>query len=423
MESATTQEDQREWPSFDDILAELKALDRLARSPLAMDDSAQAEVEVESVEAESDEAELLEVEPVAELPDDLPAVELDTSVLDEPVEVNVPDVAFDPELLEALDPIDQVGDDEVEEPESLEVSATQIDTATVEPETPETESVDDAEAPIAVAEDMWLDDSFDAAAADLDWADDEPGSVFDVAIGTELNTSGFVSEDAPEVEFSDAPEPVAEVEPEPSDAPEDSFSSTDWAQALDAELAPPTIEDVEAEPAEVLTGDFDSVATADAIENELSDLFDLAPDEEHAEVVPLRADFDDTSAVVVGLDDDLGENVESLQAWVGVNEPETESEDPWAYMRPEEEANEKSGFWASRPKFFGGDERKRRKAERQSASPGEEHDSARSVDCPSCGEQGQVDLDDPVGRRVHASCGACDHVWSAAYAEDDAQAS
>jgi len=91
-------------------------------------------------------------------------------------------------------------------------------------------------------------------------------------------------------------------------------------------------------------------------------------------------------------------------------------------MRPPDEPK-KGGFWANRPRFLGGG---KNKARRSDASADEKDDGsgtevAISYDknCPNCGDQCQVDLDDPVGRRVHASCPSCLHVWHTPYVDED----
>jgi len=95
-------------------------------------------------------------------------------------------------------------------------------------------------------------------------------------------------------------------------------------------------------------------------------------------------------------------------------------------MRPDEEPSAKS-LWTRRPKFFGGDERKRRKAERREtathvAEPEDrgaaQFEIAFDSECPNCGDECQVDLDDPIGRRVHVSCPSCDHMWFTPYIPD-----
>ncbi|MGI9607451.1 MAG: hypothetical protein ACR2P0_15055 [Acidimicrobiales bacterium] len=442
MESATTDEDQRDWPSFSDILAELKALDRLSTSPLAIDNfhaeatsdrdehdepdslvEATAEKDIQGtddvgttehdvdVEVEADQVEVETHDDVAEDVAELGIVEapvgemapseLDTSVLDEPLEVNLPEIDFDPELLGALDPIDVVEDSIAEAVESAPA--------------PEVEAVPEDEPAV------WLADDFDATGSDLEWAHVEPGSVFDVDTDVVAADVDDAPDDDPFADIAPEEDLVAQESAAADGGADEEFTSTEWADALDAELAPPAIEGVGADSAAITTADFDSVATADAIENDLSDLFELDPGEEKsAEVVPLRGKTGDTSSALVGLDDELEGERESTFA--PVEEVEPEAEDPWAYMRPDDEPEAKKSFWANRPKFFGGDERKRRRAERQ-ATENEEQTIVPGPDCPSCGEEGQVDLDDPVGRRVHASCDACDHVWSAAYDEQDAQAS
>ena len=95
-------------------------------------------------------------------------------------------------------------------------------------------------------------------------------------------------------------------------------------------------------------------------------------------------------------------------------------------MRPSEETKVE-GFWT---KLFGGEERKRAKAQRLAkkdadANPApaqtpSEVEGAFDTSCPNCGSQCQVDLDDPIGRRVHVSCPDCDHMWNTPYYDAEA---
>ncbi len=214
-----------------------------------------------------------------------------------------------------------------------------------------------------------------------------------------------------------------------------------------------------------MMGAFDSVATADEIEGDLRELFtfetegvdglgfdtaDLDPDPFTSEtfesgsfdnVVPIRPEPQSSaadelySATETALDSFQPIRPQSAAdakhtGWVGLdNTPETSEEDerdPWAYMRLDEEPSTKS-LWARRPKLFGGDERKRRKAERREtathiAEP-EDRGAAQleiafDSECPNCGDECQVDLDDPIGRHVHVSCPSCDHMWFTPYIPD-----
>ena len=89
--------------------------------------------------------------------------------------------------------------------------------------------------------------------------------------------------------------------------------------------------------------------------------------------------------------------------------------DPWAGMRPEADIPE-TGFWANRPKFFGGDERRRRRAVRDQAGRQADGPSVTYNNlCPSCNSLGNVELDDPIGQTVHLHCSQCQHAWGTPY--------
>ena len=173
---------------------------------------------------------------------------------------------------------------------------------------------------------------------------------------------------------------------------------------------------------------FDSIAAADEIETDLDQLIGLGDEAEPDNVIPLRPEIDiaetATSSESSPMDLD-GLSLASGTDWVALApEPASQASDPWADMRPTEEPK-KTGFWANRPKFFGGDERRRRKAERRETE-GEALDQAVDVtfdkECPRCGSECQVDLDDPIGRRVHVSCPSCQNIWYTPYILEDSQA-
>ena len=158
----------------------------------------------------------------------------------------------------------------------------------------------------------------------------------------------------------------------------------------------------------------DSIATANAIESDLQDIFALDQVGDENNVIPLHPSSEDRSEAVVGLDTafDTETDEEALQEWVGIDPQSSAAEDPWAHMRPAEDEEIKGGFWSG--KRFGGAGRRaqkesRREAERAKDALKNDYDGPA---CPECGSPGHVDLDDPVGRKLHLSCGSCDHVWS-----------
>jgi len=211
-------------------------------------------------------------------------------------------------------------------------------------------------------------------------------------------------------------------------------------------------------------GGFDSVATANAIEGELNELSDLTTlesddfpvgdDDTSVEmfnldnVIPIRPDAEMFDTGTDSVNNDAGSNwlnptdeattplshapdgpppaLVSQIGWVSLENAQSEPtnneekvDDPWAHMRPTEEPKSK-GLIA---KFFSGEKRmqakaRRRAQERAEAEPDDiETDVEASFDsaCPNCGGECQVDLDDPIGRRVHVSCPSCDHMWFTPY--------
>ena len=205
--------------------------------------------------------------------------------------------------------------------------------------------------------------------------------------------------------------------------------------------------DLTSDNPEYTPAEFDSVAAADEIEQDLDNLidfktassetdfeesstqgfdsfepisFDSEAPASDADVIPLRPELDHPQT------DELGSGAPLPQetGWVSLGDAPTEAppaEDPWAYMRPSEEPK-KQGFWSS---LFGGDDRRRKRAQMRAqelSALESELGPYFDQDCPSCGSQCQVDFDDPVGRRVHASCPACKHVWATPYLDDQSQA-
>ena len=92
--------------------------------------------------------------------------------------------------------------------------------------------------------------------------------------------------------------------------------------------------------------------------------------------------------------------------------PGVKPEDPWSTMRPKAEP-EKITFWENRPKFFGGDERRKAKARREAAAAEDAlvDQMAAEKSCPNCGAQCRVDVHDKALNRLHISCNSCRHMW------------
>lgn len=258
----------------------------------------------------------------------------------------------------------------------------------------------------------------------------------------------------------DATDPTLEVDEHRAIDPDD--IETRKADLFDFVVREEPESDVDSiEPIEDIDT-FDSVAAATEIESDLDSLIGLDIEDETeapiGNVIPLRPhiEIDDSvediavedipfeSATDISFEthseetdafqsmaDDAAAPVEEVSTetdftpantgWVSLPpEAPSNAPDPWAHMRPTEEPK-KQGFWASRPKFFGGDERRRRKAERLASDedPNTLDDNQVGISydksCPNCGDECQVDLDDPVGRRVHVSCPSCQHMWHTPY--------
>ena len=245
-------------------------------------------------------------------------------------------------------------------------------------------------------------------------------------------------QDASRVEVFDdlAPMSIEEIDDVPPFEPDDTafeatfdapaldlFDLNDDSTIIDEESSEQHEEDVDERP------NFDSIAAADEIETDLDQLVDFDQNLMDSDnVIPLRPDIDvaQTSTPTEESPKRVpGPKVTGGTGWVALA-PERASQgpDPWADMRPTEEPK-KAGFWANRPKFFGGNERRRRKAElreteTEALKPAV--DVTFDKDCPRCGSECQVDLDDPIGRRVHVSCPSCQNIWYTPYILEDSQA-
>ncbi len=316
----------------------------------------------------------------------------------------------------------------------------------------------------------------EVAGIELPTPDPAPVEVFDdLNVGSEISLDDVPQFSADELLSGDDSDQSTEIGEIPSGAvfelDESTIEASNDSDEPASGFTTPSIDlfdlSESSEEIEHAGGEFDSIATANAIEgelNELSDLTalesdDLATDEEPSvelfsmdNVIPIRPDASDDA----GSDNDgpssdwlnphegaatpLSHALDgppparvSQTGWVGLEnvqpEPAEEPEevkvnDPWAHMRPNEEPRSE-GLLA---KIFGGEERKRAKARRRAQEQGEPESNTEEADaelvfdptCPNCGGECQVDLDDPIGRRVHVSCPSCDHMWFTPYIESQA---
>lgn len=104
----------------------------------------------------------------------------------------------------------------------------------------------------------------------------------------------------------------------------------------------------------------------------------------------------------------------TLIGFDGKGDPIT-SDEEWGKLRPKDRPD-KITFWENRPKFFGGDDRRRAKARRDNlaAREGELDELPQDLPCPACGHRSAADLRDPQDGRLHIRCDACAHIWSIA---------
>lgn len=458
-------DEQYDWPSFETVLRDVATSDAVAENygleivesiEVPQPPSPQLEATAPTAEAEqaAEAASGYDIDllPADLLPEPLAPVDFDTSsvrALLEPIGTT----PAEPFELDALAPLTPEADEtEIAEPAAI-----------AEPTPPEPSVFDELDdvtfAPEPFEPESVFDLAFDADAhAPAAEAPDEPPVLQEVGgieIPTETSSTEVFDDLGIEGEISLDDLPVfADVDEDTSEATFDDSEIGDLPSGAVFEL-----------DADVIDETFDSVATANAIEGELNELNELSalatpfdsvldPEVEPVDtetpeaedpfalnnVIPLRPEQADTEAL-----DPLG-NSEWLNpvdtsppdgppatrvshtGWVGLDATTEEQEtpesdpDPWAYMRPSEEPKSE-GFWA---KIFGGDERKRARARRMAkkneedtttAEPQADADASFDRACPNCGADCVVDLDDPIGRRVHVSCPECDHMWNTPYLE------
>ena len=182
----------------------------------------------------------------------------------------------------------------------------------------------------------------------------------DAAAGASMDLSGLV--DAEEL----PPPPLLET-PEA-----DQFAGFDVVEADESGLIglDQEISAADSVPAELLDSEAQAAAAGDEwnvwnLDDESNQLSTVAP-EDRPEPFEL-----------IGFDDESDEPVENPFLIEVPQTDETEesaveqaptpvNEDPWAFIRPkEDEEPEKISFWENRPKFFGGDERRKARARRE----------------------------------------------------------
>lgn len=437
-----TDKNQREWPSFNDILEELNTLGGLSAAPSTPEPTSlpllstpgpldQASVEetsdwafdtealfeadtaeadqidsdglgADQVEADTTDSELVDTDefgvsfeaptpaapdaPDAPEPDDAPAFDPIIPESTAPDSIDWSSWDFQPEAISAdpfsappieADPIaDAAPGDEAG-------VVFQIDTTDIDPEPAE-----------AVDAELELDDT-EAMSAE------QPSPIDSVATADEIEDDLQELFNMVEVDETEASQIELEEQTEaPADATElaslDELTSDEFQ--LEAPEIDPSAEDLElAAAVEALSKDSEQPAHPD-------------------NVVPLHPDPVDYTHEVVGLDGAFDparpQPVEPQAAaeFVGVETDDTDSDDKWDYLRPGDEEVAAGSIWSRRRKFFGGDERKTQKAARRQTEEDETFDAG--PPCPKCDAPGHVDLDDPIGGKIHLSCHKCDHVWS-----------
>lgn len=401
-----TEQHEREWPSFGDILEELNSLGRLP-STLAAPPSSSNPLDhshpetVEQPTAETDET----IETVETVETSAP--ELATTAEAEELVV---ELAAEPNWA-PTETLDHPSDDET-------VTSGEIVPAE------EIAPIEDADAAEQVVSGVPVD-AIDWSSWDFEAAPPPADALL----------QDFTIESRSDVAETSDPMPIFEFEiGNESDGPIDSVATADAIETDLHELFGMVDEDETADlessgddSAEdaVDTDAVDTIAeTADeSVESVESDGKDIeAVDEGHDDtagadnVVPLHRPGDDLTHHLVGLDDVFDpsatpevEPTARTAEFVGIEQPPPKKADSWEYLRPGEDDSVKSGILARRPKFFGGAERKARKTERKQAEAKAE---LTGPPCPKCDSPGRIDLNDPVGGKIHCSCLDCDHVWS-----------
>ena len=384
-------------------------------------------------------------------------VELDSEIETLEAETNLFELESDLEEFQDTNPFEAIDVEEtadVERPSLADddIAALDLDDATsVAPDTDLWEQVSTDEEPIALD---WGDaepessitiDSWDEVAPTTGEAADpaESALVFDMSddeiiqheasAGTTSLEDVFVENDAPEqlagpdLDLEALRSDAADDEPTLDAADDNVVNLFDGAPAWDME--------------------FDSVEVANQIEGDLLDLGN-----ETGKVIPMpNASVDNKTEGLLGdsegfeyLGDwaDPGDDPDDGPKWRTLADEEVEppppadddapSSDPWAYMRPVEESSN-DGWWANRPRFLGGKAKKTKDPNHLEDSndledpekiaaaieiPGLSYDH----NCPSCGDEGNLEHDDMLAREVHLRCGSCENSWHTQY-EIDAEAS
>ena len=381
-----TDQNEREWPSFGDILEELNSLGRLPSSlstptanpsPLERSDAAIAEP---------------------------PAVEPDPSIETTTAEARSQELLEEPNWAQS----ESLGETVAAEPDA----GVSQDFGIAAPVDAIDWSSWEFEAAPAEANDLLQDFTVEAA-PDQDGSGDQ-SPVFEFEVG-EIDggpLDSVATADAIETDLHELFGMVDEDD-EDDDAAVDESQGSDHAPVDWNEEAPVELEDEAAEPV-VSEGDDsgqpDDSGPASAAED--VDGQDLGADN----VVPLHRPGDDLTHHLVGLDEVFdptaapsAPRTSPTAEFVGVESSQPKKADSWEYLRPDEDESVKTGVFSRRPKFFGGAERKARKAERKQA---EAKSEATGPPCPKCESPGRIDLNDPVGGKIHCSCLECDHVWS-----------
>jgi len=426
-EKEMAEDTERAWPSFDDILRELDAagdarVRRMESSGLAasalFDDLAEGMRLADTEVAHDDLSPSLPEEPAA-LAEPLSPLDVEAAA------PSLPTIDT-----RALEPIPEVDTDSIEEAKAelaanaeieaaLEAAEVVVETPEETPAVPVEDIAPATDIPAESLSEAIPDATFDPLTGELDW------SAFDQQASVEPAKDAI--EDWANSEPSWAAQPtsteplifdqddVVELQPKADETNIDSAGDVDNAEELAGQIVELHGDSSDTKGWVTSTVDspegFDSVATADAIESDLSELFEI--DTEPSNVIPIHGATEDNSEAVMGLDGNVEApgNELSPGAWAG-KRTKKRAEDPWAYMRPDPEDDVKKGFWKNRPKFFGGDERKIRRAEREAELQAMVADGDPSAPCADCGGASVVDLQDPSSGKLHLSCTACKKTWT-----------
>lgn len=400
-----TEQNEREWPSFNDILEELNSLGRLPSTMTTRTSSSNP---------------LERSHPTTITP---PAVE--TTAPEPSASIEVQDLEVDELEVEDLDEL------EVQDPEVVD---SEVDELSVEPNWAPTEATADPSGTTDLDESAPLQEALTSLSVDgIDWSSWDFGAAPPPA--AEL-LQDFTIEPQADIEHSNDPTPIFEFEiGDESKGPIDSVATADAIETDLHELfgmvdqEETEVEADTVEPAEDPADDRGDTSTESDPSPEMDDRVDddaeaVVDDGDKGDddgdgadnVVPLHRPGDDLTHHLVGLDDVFDpsappaiEPAARAAEFVGIDQPPPKKADSWEYLRPGEDDTVKSGRFSRRPKFFGGAERKARKAERKQAEAKAE---LTGPPCPKCDSPGRIDLNDPVGGKIHCSCLECDHVWS-----------